>query len=280
VFELESTGQETVLHSFTGGDGQNPTATLARDSKGNLYGTTLNGGANSGPCQGYGYINCGTVFEMNETGTITRGYQLGSGTDGGNPYGGVILDSNGNLYGTTVNGGANRHGTVFMIDKGFTQETVLYNFGGADGTACPWCTLVRDSAGNLYGTTNGCYGYCDTGTGCGTVFKLDNTNTETTLYRFTGGADGSYPVAGLVEDKTGNFYGTTTSAGTYGGGTVYEMPVTGGEKTLYDLNPKPDGSVPFAALILDAKGNLDGTASTGGEGCSANNCGTVFKLIP
>jgi|HubBroStandDraft_1064217.scaffolds.fasta_scaffold00454_7 uncharacterized repeat protein (TIGR03803 family) len=280
VFELDSTGQETVLHSFTGADGQNPTATLLENAKGNFYGTTLNGGANSGPCQGYDYINCGTVFEMNKAGTITREYQLGSGTGGGNPFGGVILDSEGNLYGTTVNGGANRDGTVFMINKGFTQESVLYNFGGADGTAGPWCTLVRDSAGNLYGTTNGSYGFCDTGTGCGTVFELDNTNTETTLYRFTGGADGAYPVAGLVEDKTGNFYGATTQAGTYKGGTVYEIPVSGGETTLYDLNPTPDGSVPFAALILDAKGNLYGTASTGGAGCSLNNCGTVFKLIP
>lgn len=281
VFKLDNTGTETVLHSFSGGDGQNPTATLALDAKGNLYGTALNGGANSGPCQNSSmYVNCGTVFKMNSSGTITHEYQLGSGTDGGNPFGGVILNANGNLYGTTIGGGANREGIVYKINKEFTQETVLYSFGGADASGQPWSTLVRDAAGNLYGTTNGGYGYCDTGSGCGIVFKLDTTGTLTILYRFTGGADGSYPVAGLVRDKAGNFYGTTTQAGTYRGGTIYEITAAGAEITLYDLNPTPDGSAPLAALILGPNTSLYGAASGGGTGCTANNCGTIFKLIP
>jgi len=290
VFKLDTALHETVLHNFTGGDGQNPVAELLLDASGNLYGTTLNGGSNSGNCKHSNLnVNCGTVFEMDNTGTIIHEHQLGSGIDGGNPWGGVILDSSDNLYGTTLGGGANREGTVFKINNGFTQESLLYSFGAADYSACPNGTLLQDGLGNLYGATQGCYAYCNIGSGCGIVFKLDPTDKETTLYRFTGGADGSYPVAGLVRDLVGNLYGTTTSAGTYNGGTIYEIVATslfGREKTLYDLNPIPDGSAPFAALLLDTENNFNGpinlygTASTGGSGCPNNNCGTVFKLTP
>jgi uncharacterized repeat protein (TIGR03803 family) len=169
----------TVLHRFTGADGQNPSeyGHLIADSAGDLYGTTSGGGASG----------AGVVFKLNKTGETVL-HSFTGGADGGTPYAGLTRDSAGNLYGTTSGGGASGAGVVFKLDTTGT-ETVLHNFTGGDG-AKPSAGLIRDSAGNFYGTT--VFGGASN---WGVVFKLDTTGTETVLHSFTGGADGGYPLA-------------------------------------------------------------------------------------
>jgi uncharacterized repeat protein (TIGR03803 family) len=157
VFRLDTTGAETVLHSFSGRDGQNPYAGLVRDAAGNFYGTTQNGG---------GDFAAGTVFKLDTTGKETVLHSFTGGSDGANPYAGLIRDAAGNFYATTFTGGAYGFGTVFKLDA-TGNETVLYSFtGGADGGHSR-AGLIRDAAGNLYGTTGlgGAFSL-------GTVFKL------------------------------------------------------------------------------------------------------------
>ena len=244
------------MHSFTGGaDGSDPYAGLIRDSAGNLYGTTLLGGASG----------AGVVFKVDTTGTETVLHSFSGGTDGGAPQAGLIRGSAGDLYGTTVQDGASGAGVVFKLDA--IGETVLYSFtGGADGSN-PFGSLVRDSAGNLYGTTES-----GGASGAGVVFKLDTTGTETVLYSFTGDADGGYPYAGLIRDSAGNLYGTTSSGGASGQGVVFELDTTGTETVLYSFTTGADGAFPYAGLIRNSAGNLYGTATYG--------YGVVFRIQP
>jgi uncharacterized repeat protein (TIGR03803 family) len=161
---------------------------------------------------------------------------------------------------------------VFKLDKA-GKETVLYSFTcGADGQyPNDFGYLVRDVAGNLYGTTWGGGAY-----GGGTVFKVAKNGEETVLYSFTGGADGGNPWAGLIQDAQGNFYGTAWGGGAYGGGTVFKVDGSGTETVLYSFTGGADGAGPYAPLMQDAKGNLYGTTSGGG----AYDYGTVFELTP
>jgi|SRR5271157_131858 len=284
VFEVDATGKETVLYSFTGtgGDGVNPTAGLVRDAQGNLYGTTLFGGdpayRDDVYCDGYPY-GCGTVFEVDTTGKETVLHSF-TGRDGSEPdQAGLVRDAQGNLYGTTRQGGAYPWGVVFKLDA-TGKETVLYSFTltGDDG-AYPYCTLVRDAQGNLYGTTGngGAYGY-------GTVFEVDATGKETVLYSFCSQSactDGVFPVAGLVQDAQGNLYGTTIQGGATNAGTVFEVDATGKETVLYSFTGTGgdgDGAYPQSTLVRDAQGNLYGTTSGGGGYECLYGCGTVFKL--
>jgi uncharacterized repeat protein (TIGR03803 family) len=269
VYMLDTAGQETVLYSFTGGaDGSSPYAGVIRDSEGNLYGTTPNGGA------GYG-----VVFKLDTAGQETVLHAFTGRADGSYPYNGVIRDSAGNLYGTTRYGGTavgyNGYGVVFKLDTA-GQETVLYTFmGGADG-GVPYAGVIRDSAGNLYGTTyefgdlsaSACFGY-----GCGVVYKLDTSRNETVLYSFTGGADGANPAAGVIRDEAGNLYGTTNVGTLANLGAVYKLNTTGQETVLYGFLSPPDGSGP-SAVIRDEAGNLYGTTFGGGT----YDAGVVFKL--
>jgi len=212
VFKLDTTGTESVLYSFTGGaDGASPYAALLQDSAGNLYGTATGGGI--GGCIPNG---CGVVFKLDTTGTETVLYSFTGGTDGGYPGAGLIQDAAGNLYSTTFDGGASGAGVVFKLDTTGT-ETVLYSFTrGADGGG-PKAGLIRDSAGNLYGTTASGGASSGCGGGCGVVFKLDTTGTETVLHSFTGGAGGAGPSGGLSQDSTGNLYGTAEYDGVFSG---------------------------------------------------------------
>ncbi len=302
-----STITEKVLYSFgQAPDGNYPAASLVFDGSGNLYGTTVQGGA-------FGY---GSVFKLapgNGVWTETVIYSFCphriSCPDGATPYSSLVLDAAGNLYGTTYQGGAyassvasdSRDGVVFELTPqldGTWTETVLHSFGnGTDGVG-PLAGLVFDRAGNLYGTTaaggttasSSCFG------GCGTVFELSPGTkgqwTEMVLYDFcsqAGCADGNDPDAALIFDVAGNLYGTTFYGGTPGlhlSGTVFEL--TPGENgqwvqtVLYMFQGAPDGSNPHARLIQDKSGNLYGTTASGGSaqgGGSVNN-GIAFKLTP
>jgi uncharacterized repeat protein (TIGR03803 family) len=206
-------------------------------------------------------------------------HKFTGGADGGNSFGGVIVDPNGNLYGTTYIGGAFGYGTLFKLDPA-GKETVLQSFMGSNGL-WPGSGLLRDSEGNLYGTTP------DGGTsegggcvhGCGTVFTIDKTGKETVLYAFTGGADGRNPDAALIRDAAGNLYGTTLFGGGSGWGTVFKLDSRGKETVLHSFTGKTDGGY-ANSLIRDRAGNLYGTASLGGDlSCSSPyGCGVVFKL--
>jgi len=215
VFKVHGTA-ESVLYNFTGGaDGKYPGG-LAIDVSGNLYGTALMGGENM--CDGVG---CGVVFKVSSTGGFTVLHSF-SGTDGSEPIGSLAEDKAGNLYGAASSGGNGCEGTgcgtIFKLStKG--QLTTLHKFSGTDGSS-PNGGLVRDAAGNIYGTTFRGGGTDCGGFGCGVVFKLDKaTGSLTVLHSFTG-VDGSGPATGLLRDPLGNLYGTTeTGGGTDCGGS-------------------------------------------------------------
>jgi uncharacterized repeat protein (TIGR03803 family) len=267
VYQLDSSGQETVLYSFTDqADGGSPYAGVIRDSAGNLYGTTNAGGA-----AGYG-----VVYKVDTAGQETVVYSFTGGADGGMPNAGVIRDAAGNLYGTTTAGGAGSgssgSGVVYTVSPA-GQETVLYTFAGGTDGSIPEAGVIRDAAGNLYGTTlkGGATG------GWGTVFKVDTAGQETVLYRFPTAADGGCPVAGLTSGPSGSFYGTTFSGGSSNAGVVFKLDAAG-ETVLYSFTGGADGGWPMGGVISDSAGNLYGTASGGGIPNCTNGCGVVFKL--
>jgi uncharacterized repeat protein (TIGR03803 family) len=196
-------------------------------------------------------------------------------SNGALPSGSLVRDKAGNLYGTTEIGGSSFDGTVFMVDASGV-ETVLYNFtGGTDG-GNPVAGLVRDTAGNLYGTT-------ETGgaSGLGVVFRVNTNGTETVLHSFDA-TDGCFPLGGLVRDTAGNLYGTTSGCGPSNFGTVFKVSKTGTEKTLHSFaGPPNDGAFPSEGnLLMDTKGNLYGVTPSGGGACFHFGCGTIFKLDP
>jgi uncharacterized repeat protein (TIGR03803 family) len=264
VFKVDTTGTETVLYNFSYSDGSQPSGGVIRDATGNLYGTTTRGGSSA----------FGTVFKIDTSGTETVLHNFAGGaTDGAFPYlTRLKIDKAGNLYGVTQEGGGSNLGVVFEISASGTFS-MLHSFaGGPTDGAFPSGPLLRDTAGNLRGTTeNG-------GTSnLGTVFELGPTGTLTVLHSFAGGAtDGSYPYGGLVQDRAGNFYGTATGGGTFGHGTIYKLTKTGTLILLHSLQYQNDGAYPYGGLLRDATGHLFGTALQGGGG----RYGTVFELTP
>jgi uncharacterized repeat protein (TIGR03803 family) len=160
---------------------------------------------------------------LDTTGKLTVLYTFTGGNDGGIPSSGLIRDGAGNLYGTTVSGGAYQFGAIFKVSP-TGKETVVHNFTGESDGAYPWGGVIRDSSGNLYGTTNiGGSTTSNCGGGCGVVYKLDTLGNLTVLHDFTDGSDGAYPYAGLVRDTPGNLYGTASFGGSGGQGTVFEV---------------------------------------------------------
>ena len=258
VYKLDVTGQETVLHSFTGGaGGQHSHTGVIHDAAGNFYGTAGGGTA------GYG-----VVYKLDVTGQETVLHSFTGGADGAHPQAGVIRDPAGNLYGTTYSGGRG-FGVVYRLDT-TGQETVLHSFtGGADG-GWPYAGVILDSDGNLYGTTS------NGGTGAGVVYELDTTGHEAVLHTFGSGADGGYPYAGVIRDSAGNLYGTTQYGGTAYKGIVYKLDSTGDETVLYNFTGGADGSEPWAGVVRDPAGNLYGTTYQGGT----RGTGVVFKIKP
>lgn len=203
--------------------------------------------------------------------TFTDLYNFTGGHDGGNPYAGLVRDSKGNLYGTTYWGGSSGWGTVFKVDTTRT-ETVLYNFTGLADGANPDAGVIRDATGNLYGITfdGGAFNW-------GTVFKVDTTGKETTLYSFAGGvADGCNPSQGLVQDNAGNLYGTAGGCGTASHGLVFQVnPTTGKETVLHNFaGGSSDGANPVYGSLLMANASLYGVTEEGGT----SGQGVVYKL--
>jgi uncharacterized repeat protein (TIGR03803 family) len=282
--------KETILYAFTGAaDGGYPGfGTLVSDAAGNLYGTTNYGGSASWP------KGNGTVFELTRTSNgwkeqVVYAFGTNSQTDGSIPWGGVILDAAGNIYGTTTFGGAVECpaplgcGIVFKIDAQ-GSETVLYNFkGGFSDGQNPYATVVRDDAGNLYGTTEfGGDTVCSWPVGCGTVFKIGTDNVETVLHMFACySTDGRWPLAPLLRSDSGILYGTDNAGGNsatcrdlnnepLGCGVIFSLSPSGKEAILQNFSGA-DGAGPNGLAVFG--GSFYG--STGGGG--ARN-GVVFKF--
>ena len=265
----------TTIHNFCSlsgcTDGRYPHAGLVRAANGDFYGTTAEGGANQG----------GTVFKITPAGTLTalHGFCAQSDcSDGSVPEAGLVQATNGDFYGTTMQGGANREGTVFKITPNGTLTT-LYSFcsqsGCTDGET-PHAGLIQGTNGNLYGTTY------DGGDNLGgTIFEITPSGTLTTLYSFcaqSGCTDGENPYAGLVQATDGNLYGTTEYGGANGThGTLFRITPSGTLTTLYSFCSQSgctDGANPIAGLVQATNGDFYGTASEGG----VNGEGTVFNL--
>ncbi len=214
--------------------------------------------------------------------TFTTLYAFTGGLDGQAPVAGVIQDPAGNLYGTAAYagdlncGGGFGCGVVYKLNPAGT-EAVLYSFSANNNDSqAPEAPVVRDAAGNLYGTAS--YGGS---TGNGTVFKIDTVGNETVLYNFTGGSDGCTPIQGLAMDKVGNLYGTTFTCGSSGHGTVFEVSSKGKFILLHTfLGGSSDGALPYyGRLTRGADGNLYGVTTEGGStSCYGLGCGVVYKL--
>jgi uncharacterized repeat protein (TIGR03803 family) len=280
AFELSPSASgwtETIIHFFTMVEGI-PSSGFVRDAAGNLYGETGGGGK----------TNSGTVYQMkpgSDEWEYRILYDFNGGNDGNYPYGGLILDTRGNLYGTTIEGGGPKdYGTVFELLRGADgswTESQLHAFHtGADGVS-PEAPVVFDAAGNLYGTT--LYGgdvSCAQGYGCGLVFELSpsgGTWTKTTLYVFPGAPDGHAPSAGMAFDQAGNLFGTTSNGGSANTGALFELvPQSGGgwTESIVESFTGPNGSFVMTPLMFDGAGNLYGTAQNGGN----DSHGLVFEF--
>lgn len=263
-----------VLHTFTGGsvgstDGGGPAARVIFGPNGTLYGSTTFGGNANG----------GVVYNLGPRSPFIKENILHSftgGNDGSRPSGDLLFDQTGNIYGTASFGGATFNGVVFELTpsgSGFTED-VLYTFTGGNDGALPSSGVISDAAGNLYGTagSGGAFGF-------GTVFELTGSGpsrTEQTLYSFQDGSDGGSPSGGLILDAFGNLYGTTSTGGAGGGGTVFKLTPSGGSFTFTVLFSFTGSGGPAATLTMDAAGNIYGTTTNDG----AFGQGSVFKLTP
>jgi uncharacterized repeat protein (TIGR03803 family) len=272
VFKVDpKTGAEAVVYAFQGGaDGEFPVAGLIYE-KGFFYGTTSEGG----PPGCSGVLGCGTVFSVNsKTGVETVLHAFTEdGTDGEIPFAGLTY-LNGNLYGTTVEGGVG-DGNVFAINVKTGAETELLDFQGGAYGEFPEAGLTLVGK-NLFGTTTG------QAQNFGNVFEIDTVSGGETILHGFSGQDGAYPLAGLVY-YNGLLYGTTSAGGgARGAGEVFSInPQSGGVTVLYSFQGGADGSSPQAGLIV-VNGMLYGTAKIGGEGrCTGNmGCGTIFEINP
>jgi uncharacterized repeat protein (TIGR03803 family) len=270
VFRITSGGTLTTLYSFCSqtncSDGGNSFGTLVQYSDGNFYGTTRDGG-----------LNVGTVFKITPSGTLTTLYRFCSVTDctdGYGPYSGLVLATDGNFYGTTLDGGSYDDGTVYKITPSGTLTTLLSFCSLANCTdGSGPVSLMQADGGDLYGTT-----VLGGTSNDGTIFKITTTGSFTSLYSFAG-SDGEYPTGELILANDGYFYGTTYSGGTASSGTIFKMTSGSALSTVYNFCSQAscsDGDGPNAALLQASDGNLYGTTAYGGS----NNLGTVFSLSP
>jgi uncharacterized repeat protein (TIGR03803 family) len=280
VFKLAKTSAgyastPSILVNLKGATGESPFAGMVADADGNLFGTAFSGGNDNG-----------TVFEVVKTATgylsTPRILFTFDGPHGALPGAGLIIDAAGNLFGTTLVGGASDNGTVFEIAKtahGYASTpTVLVSFDGTNGMN-PYAKLLEDAAGDLFGTT-----YSGGGLGGGTAYEIVKTkkgysDTPVTLFDFDI-THGSFPQSSLIADARGDLFGTTSRGGALNFGTVYEIVKTaGGYASTPDVLVSLDeehGIFPLGDLIADAHGNLFGTSSAGGTGVEH---GTVFEVV-
>jgi len=269
AFGGRASGQSVrSVHTFNGSDGANPYAALVQGTDGNLYGTTIDGGANGS----------GNFFRMARGGKVTSLYDFCSEAncaDGQYPVTALVEGADGNFYGTTQSGGTFTFGTVFRITPAGALS-VLHSFNGDDGAA-PYGGLVLASNGNFYGSAavGGTYG-------AGTIFTITPGGALTTLYEFCskpGCSDGQSPAGTLAQGTDGNLYGVTHVGGSYadcdvnGCGTVFRMTLNGKLKTLHVFDVS-DGEYPYGGLVQAANGVFYGTAAGGGTG----NDGTIFTI--
>lgn len=286
IYKIDPVGNLTILYGFQGSndDGAYPYGALLRDSAGNLYGATSGGGTSGRQaCSGYG---CGTVFTLSATGRERVVYNFTGGVDGATPKANLALGADGRVYSTTWIGGVYNWGVVYAVDKHGIQ-TVIHDFDGANhdgGEAAGG--LVRDDTGTFYGLTLGgddlsCWPGFQIG--CGTLYQVTEAGDEKVLYAFTGGQDGSWPSGNLVRDTAGNLYGTS-QGGPYNTGilgAVFKLDTAGNFTVLHEFTGGVAGEDPYAGLTRDAAGNLYGTTiGGGGTACPPNGCGTVFVLEP
>ncbi|MFZ0418252.1 MAG: choice-of-anchor tandem repeat GloVer-containing protein [Candidatus Sulfotelmatobacter sp.] len=276
VAHAQSNGAtEQVLFLFgesAPNSGDQSVTSLTWDDAGNLYGSTIAGGLYPG----------GIVFKMtNSNGAwgFTVLYNFGSIPDDGSYSASpLVFDANGNLYGTTQQGGAYGYGTVFELipsQSGQWTEKQLYSFEGGNDGAYPQGSIALDSAGNIYGITSS----GGSSSGFGTVFEVAPTRSgtwrERLLHKFTGGVDGEFPWGGVTFDSSGSLFGTTLGGGADTYGVVFEFVPAGSawqERVIHSFTNAEDGSQPFGNLIFDALGNLYGTTAQDG--------GSVFEMTP
>lgn len=270
----------STLAVFDGTNGNDPLAGVIQATDGNFYGTTNFGGTGAGCAGGPG---CGTAYAVTTSGALTVIYNFcaqGGCPDGSSPQAALIQASDGNFYGTTLQGGANNLGTVFSLTTGGLLTT-LYSFCAqpncTDGQS-PVAGLLQATDGNFYGTTQS-----GGANGAGVVFKITPAGAYTDLYDFCAQAncaDGSNPAAGLIQGRDGNFYGTTSAGGgANDDGVIFKITPTGTYTNLYDfcfLANCADGSAPQGSLLQASDGNFYGTTEFGG----VNNFGVIFRLTP
>ena len=268
VFKITARGKLTVLHSFDGTDGDQPNAPLVQGTDGSFYGTTLEGGSSSA-CGG----DCGTVFKIHPDGSFLTLHNF-DGTDGENPWGGLVQGRDGNFYGTTSGGGTEGGGTVFKITPGGTLTT-LYSSFGFRGGIFPDGALVQGTDGSFYGTTkSGGTGHDCGSRGCGTIFRISSDGSFLSLLSFDY-VEGYDPSGGLVQATDGNFYGTAGVGGTNNDGTVFKITSRGVLTTLYSFcGYCTDGGDPTGPPLQATDGNFYGTTAIGGT----YNYGIVFNL--
>jgi uncharacterized repeat protein (TIGR03803 family) len=262
VFKITPSGKLITLHSFCAeyecADGSDPWSGLIQATNGDLYGATRGGG---------GVAGNGTIFKITKSGTLTTLHIFNGSSDGGAPQAPLVQATNGDLYGTTYNGGAGGYGTIFKITLNGELIT-LHNFNGTDGNASQ-AALVQATDGYLYGTNKFSNTYN------GTIYKITPTGTLTTLYAFDG-TDGQWPNSALIQATDGNLYGTTEIGGTSGTGTIFEITPSGTLTTLYDFGSNYGGGVNglYGGLVQATNGDLYGATERGGT----VGDGTVFSF--
>jgi uncharacterized repeat protein (TIGR03803 family) len=271
IFKISTNGEVTGLYSFSGSDGSHPWAKLTRGNDGALYGTTLQGGDS----------NQGVAFKITPNGDFSLLYSFTGGDDGSEILAPMVVGADGNLYGTSTQGGTNGQGGIYKLSTNGGTVTPFYSFPGGGGGAFPQGGLAAPPDGNLYGTTTHGGAYNN-----GMIFRITLEGVLTQLYSFGPEPAGVLPQGRLTLGNDGNYYGTAAySAGSAGGGAffegrgyggVFKVSPSGASSVLYSFTNGSDGGVPIAGLTLGTDGNFYGVTSQGGT----SNYGTFIKINP
>lgn len=260
IFKITKAGVFTVIrHLNSTTDGGYPQGDIIQGSDGNIYGSCYSGGSKGN----------GTIFKMTTSGVYTVLRHLSAPTDGGNPYGVLYQNSDGVLYGLNRTGGAYTSGTAFKITTA-GAFTLLHSFSPITEGSTPNGGFVKGNDGNFYAmiNTGGTYGF-------GTAFRMTAAGAVTVLVHFNGAKNGNTPVESFIKAKDSAYYGTTSTGGAYGYGTIFKI-CAGVTSTLYSFNRNTTGGLPLGSLVQATDGNFYGTTSEGGTG----GYGTIFRITP